>query len=246
MIHISHLPFDVALVFFFNKFCGSSIFLDNLLLIFLSVDALRTAILVSLVVGIWSYGKVKKDINSSKRVLFILFSIIFTLAIIEVLNALINSPRPIVSYSESINAPLLGEETKELWKSAWVRNPKHNAFPSDTIALLSTMAVGLFLWNKTIGIFAFIFVILTGVIPRLYFGLHYPSDMLCGIIISFASSIFIERIKFFNKLGEKLLKIENKFPYFFGTIGFYISYIISDKFILLRKLPIWIKVMLGN
>jgi len=136
--------------------------------------------------------------------------------------------------------------TKELWKSGWVRNPKHGSFPSDTVALLSTMAVGLFLWNKTLGIFAFLFVLFAGVIPRLYFGLHYPSDMLLGIAISMTSTFFVEKVKIFGLLIDKIITLRNQFPYIFGVIGFYLAYIIADKFILLRKLPVWIKAMLGD
>src|SRR3989338_3041016 len=140
MIAIPHYSWDVATVLFFNKFCGKSQFWDTLALLFLSVDALRTAILVALTAGIWQYGKSKSDKNAQKRVLCILFSIILTLGIIEILNALIDSPRPIVTYESSINSPLLTNDTKPQWRNGWVRNPKHGSFPSDTIALLATLA----------------------------------------------------------------------------------------------------------
>ncbi|MBI2995084.1 MAG: phosphatase PAP2 family protein [Candidatus Melainabacteria bacterium] len=231
---------------FFNQYCGRCIFLDTLALIFLSVDALRTAILVALVIGIWEYGLYKKDINANKRVLAILFSIMLTLGIIEIMNAVIDSKRPIVTYESVIKSPVVTKDIKSLWKDAWVRNPKHGSFPSDTVALLSTIAFGLFFWNKTIGIFAILFVLFTGILPRLYFGLHYPSDMLIGVLISFCSTLFIEKVKLFNLLAKQILKVQVRYPYFFGVIGFYLAYIIAEKFILLRKLPVWIKVMLGQ
>ncbi|GEM_PF-2458436 len=245
MIHFPHLPYDVFIVKLFNQFCGKSIFWDTLSLIFLSVDALRTAILVALIIGIWEYGKAKKDINSNKRVLAILFSIVLTLGIIEILNALIESPRPIVTYKSSINSPIITENTQPLWKNGWVRNPKHGSFPSDTVALLASMAIGLFLWNRILGIFAIIFVIFAGILPRLYFGLHYPSDMILGFLIAVFSSFIVERVKFFDLLSLKILDLQSRHPYTVGVIGFYLAYIISEKFILIRKLPIWLKTMFG-
>ena len=244
MIDFPHAKWDINLVLFFNQFCGKSLTLDTISLIFLSVDALRTAILVAFVVGIWNYGKLKNDISSIKRVIYILISIIITLGVIEILNAIIQSPRPIVSFENLIQEPLTVTNTSELWKEGWARNSKHGSFPSDTIALLATMSIGLFLWNRTVGLLAIIFVIFAGILPRLYFGLHYASDMFIGLLIAILSTIAIEKIKIFNRLSDFILKIEEKFPYVFGVIGFYIAYIIADKFILLRKLPLWLKSIL--
>ncbi len=246
MIDFPHQSWDVATVLFFNKFCGKSQLLDTLALIFLSVDALRTAILVALTVGIWQYGKSKSDINAQKRVIYILFSIVITLGIIEILNALIESPRPIVSLGNLIYSPITTSDTQLLWREGWVRNPKHGSFPSDTIALLAAIATGLFLWNRLLGTCAFIFVFIAGILPRLYFGLHYASDMFIGVIIAIGSTLLIERITFFKSISEWILKFESKFPYIFGVTGFYLAYIIAEKFILLRKLPVWIRTMLRH
>ena len=245
MFNFLHKDLDIILVLFFNQFCGKSVFWDTLCLIFLSVDALRTAILVSFVIGIWQYGKIKKNESANKRVLAILFSIILTLGIIEVLNALIKSPRPIVTYQSSITSPLLTSDTKSLWQDGWVRNQKHGSFPSDTVALLATIATGIFLWDKRIGMIAILFVLFGGIFPRLYFGLHYPSDMATGILIAIISTFIVENLKLFKQLISKILEIEKQFPYAFGVFGFYLAYIIADKFILLRKLPLWIKAMLS-
>ena len=149
-------------------------------------------------------------------------------------------------YKIVAQAQIITPNTKSLWQEGWVRNPKHGSFPSDTVALLSTMAIGLFLWNRALGTLAILFVILAGILPRLYFGLHYPSDMILGVIIAALSSWLIDKIKFFDLLSRKILNIQERFPYAFGVIGFYLAYIIADKFILLRKLPVWIKTMLGN
>ena len=246
MISLPHHAWDVATVLFFNKFCGKSQFWDTLALLFLSVDALRTAILVALTVGIWQYGKSKSDKNAQRRVLYILFSIVLTLGIVEMLNALINSPRPVVTLGNLIYNPIVTADMQPLWREGWVRNPKHGSFPSDTVALLATIACGLFLWNRFLGIGAFLFVLIAGVLPRLYFGLHYPSDMALGLIISIFSSAAVEKINLFKSLSDKILKIENKYPYLFGVISFYLAYVIAEKFILLRKLPVWIKAMLGH
>lgn len=246
MINFPHYKWDLDIVLFFNQFCQKSLFLDTIALVFLSVDALRTAILVALIIGIWNYGKVRNDSSANKQVIFILFSILLTLGIIEILNALIQSPRPIVAYEGLIQIPLTTNNTVELWRDGWARNSKHGSFPSDTVALLSAMALGVFSWKKRLGVLSILFVIFAGILPRLYFGLHYFSDMFIGFLIALLSTFFINRVNFFTRLSDLLLSLETRFPYGFGVLGFYLAYIISDKFILIRKLPLWLKSMFGN
>ena len=247
MFDLSHQGLDIDIVLFFNQFCGKSVFLDTLALMFLSVDALRTAILVALIIGIWEYGKSKNDLTAKKQVILILFSIVISLGIIEILNALIDSPRPIVTYENQILGPIIEDKnTKALWQDGWARNSKHGSFPSDTVALLATLAFGIYFWNKALGLTAILFVLFAGILPRLYFGLHYPSDMLAGSLISFIACLLTQKVNFLNSLSEKILKIEERSPFLFGAVGFYLAYIIADKFILLRKLPLWIRSMLGN
>ena len=246
MITFPHQNWDISTILFFNKFCGKSQFLDTFALVFLSVDALRTAILVALIFGIWEYANFKNDTNLKTRVIFILFSIVVTLGIIEIMNAVIESPRPIVMYESLIKSPIVTDDTKLLWNDGWVRNPKHGSFPSDTVALLATMAFGIFLWNRFLGISAIIFVLIFGVLPRLYFGLHYPSDMLFGMLISLVSTLAVEKFILFKVLAKKIINIQEKYPYLFGVLWFYMFYIIAEKFILLRKLPIWIRTMLRH
>lgn len=246
MFEFPHEGIDIEIVKFFNQFCGKSQFADTLGLIFLSVDALRTAILVSIIVGIWSYGQTKNDIVSKKKAISVLFIIFVSLSTIEILNAIIDSPRPIVTYESVINNPIATKNTKALWVDGWARNSKHGSFPSDTVALLAAMAFGIFSWNQSIGVIAILFVIFAGILPRLYFGLHYPSDMIIGSLISLMSYLAVNKVKFFDLISNKFIETEKKSPFLFGTIGFYISYIIADKFILIRKLPLWIKAMLGN
>lgn len=242
MIDFPHSALDLNIVLFFNKFCGISSSLDAFFLVLLSVDAIRTGILIAFIIGIWEFGRVKKDKSANKRVIMILLAIVLTLGIIEGLNAVIDSPRPIVTNPTEINEPLIERRSvKELWRGSWVRNTKHGSFPSDTVALLATMATGLFLWNRMLGVVAFIFVFIGGILPRMYFGLHYPSDMIVGTLISVFGTLGLEKFKPAHKLSEMLVKLGDKYPYFFGVAGFYIAYIIADKFILLRKLPIWIR-----
>lgn len=238
-----HPNWDLAAVLFVNGFCGKSLFLDTIALIFLTTDAFRSAILVALVMGIWEYGRVKKDIKSHKRAIAIMLSMLLSLATVETINYTFISPRPIIAHSEQINRPITIEKTENLWSSKWTDEVSHRSFPSDTLAFLAVFPFGLLLWNRALGYFALAFAILIGFIPRLYFGLHYPLDLLVGLMIGGLSVLAVERIKLFDKISDKVIHYCEKFPYAMGVFGFYVAYLMSEKLVLLQKIPSWLKIL---
>jgi undecaprenyl-diphosphatase len=55
-----------------------------------------------------------------------------------------------------------------------------SSFPSDHAALFGCLASGLFLISRKAGIFATAYAVVVIMLPRIYMGLHYPSDLLVG------------------------------------------------------------------
>jgi membrane-associated phospholipid phosphatase len=58
-----------------------------------------------------------------------------------------------------------------------------SAFPSDSAAFYTAIATTLLLVSRCAGVFALLYVSITVLIPRVYFGIHHPSDMLVGAFI---------------------------------------------------------------
>src|SRR5262249_151569 len=58
-----------------------------------------------------------------------------------------------------------------------------HSFPSDHAAFFAAAAMGIFLAHRRWGIFAFAWTIIVADLPRIYTGLHYPSDILAGIVL---------------------------------------------------------------
>ncbi len=243
MFEYTHQAWDLSVVLFCNQFCGLSQFWDTLFLIGLSVEGLRSAILMSFVVGIWEYGKITKNILASRRVIKIILSAIIALVVIELMNDLIISPRPSAAYVELVHTPILTTITEALYPLAKYHDVTLSSFPSDTIAFLFTLALGLLLWNRSLGILALIFVVLVGVVPRLYFAVHYPSDLISGLLVALLSVYLVEKTKFLNSVSDKLIAWSDKFPFVFGVLGFYLVYNFADKFSFLKSMPAIIKAM---
>lgn len=83
--------------------------------------------------------------------------------------------RPLYDPAVHLSFPLASEtpETMRLWSS----------FPSDHAALWMAVAVGIFLVWRWIGVLAIAHCVLFVCLPRVYLGLHYPTDVIAGAAI---------------------------------------------------------------
>ncbi|MBI5071625.1 phosphatase PAP2 family protein [Candidatus Falkowbacteria bacterium] len=75
------------------------------------------------------------------------------------------------------------------------------SFPSAHTFLSFVMAFGIYYYNKKLGIVLLILAAFVG-ISRIYVGVHYPSDVLGGIILAWLSVYLVNKVNW-----KKLLKI---------------------------------------
>lgn len=90
------------------------------------------------------------------------------------LKPLIQRPRP--SWRHPEVALLIG-------------NPLDYSFPSGHAMSSFAAAVGAFLWNRKMGYALLLFAVLMAS-TRLYFFVHYPTDVLAGMLIGIALGVF--------------------------------------------------------
>ncbi len=58
-----------------------------------------------------------------------------------------------------------------------------SAFPSDHAVLMTAIATAIFIRNRVIGVIAFGWTVAAILAPRVYLGLHHPTDILAGMVI---------------------------------------------------------------
>jgi len=58
-----------------------------------------------------------------------------------------------------------------------------SSFPSDHSFLFFALATGIFLVNRKLGYFLYLYATLIIALPRLFLGIHYPSDLLVGALM---------------------------------------------------------------
>lgn len=94
------------------------------------------------------------------------------------LKPLVARPRPCWRHPE---IPLL------------IANPTDYSFPSGHAMSSFAAAVGIFMWNRRMGIAALLGAVVMSV-TRLYFYVHYPTDILAGMLIGIVLGIVAYQI----------------------------------------------------
>lgn len=103
-----------------------------------------------------------------------------------------------------------------------------SSFPSDTAALFFALAMGVFLIWRAAGALLLAYTTVWICLPRLYLGLHYPSDLIVGAWIGAASAClfwFLARTRLFGRwIGGPLLRLEDRYPPIFYILAFPVVY----------------------
>jgi undecaprenyl-diphosphatase len=80
--------------------------------------------------------------------------------------------------------PIRHPELQQLFPGYIDANPNHNCFPSQSVALYASIALGMFSLNRLVGGVLGVATIFLVALPRMYVGGHYLSDVGAGLIIA--------------------------------------------------------------
>ena len=105
-----------------------------------------------------------------------------------------------------------------------------SSFPSDHAVMAFALAASLSRLSPAIGIWACFHAAVFICFPRLYFGLHYASDVIAGASIGMALAFATARLRGREVVTDFLLDLERKYPALFYVIGFFALFEISEMF----------------
>ena len=103
-----------------------------------------------------------------------------------------------------------------------------SSFPSDQAALFFALATGIWLVNRRIGAFAFVWTAIAICMPRVYLGLHYASDIVGGAILGVAATLALQRLP--DTLAEPILRLEVRWPGPFYAAAFLFCFELAGLF----------------
>ena len=184
------MELDQKLFIWINSFAGKSSIVDNLASILCS-DHFFPVLLSLLLLGLWFGSNNLKNRVIYQKCVFISF---IGLAIANLNVALVN-------FIFFRDRPFNNHEVTLLFYE-----PTDSSFPSNAIAATTALACGIWIANKRLGSISFGAVLIFGFI-RVFSGIHYPIDILGGLLIGILSTVVARYIiKLLDPIVMKIIK----------------------------------------
>lgn len=209
--------FDFEIMTYLNQFSQQSKIFDYSMLILSGNSLLKASIFMFI---LW-YGWFKDEKNRQQIISILISSIV---AMFFARGLSLTLPFRLRPLHEKGLDFLLPHGMVSLHSSGW------SAMPSDHAVLFFSLATGIFFISKKLGLFTFFYTILFIAVPRIYLGLHYPTDIILGaivgIVIAVLGNVYISKSKYINSI---VVWSDFK-PYIFYPLFFMITYQFTDMF----------------
>ena len=107
---------------------------------------------------------------------------------------------------------------------------KLSSFPSDHAVLFFALVTGLFFISRTLGAVALVYTIVVVALPRMYLGLHYPTDILAGAVVGVTISWIGNACFLGTRSVHSIRDMASARPMYFYPALFFVTYQIADLF----------------
>jgi undecaprenyl-diphosphatase len=213
---------DRAILFFLNQYAQRWPDFDNVVVTLTDSDLLKGGIVVAAFWCAWFYRS--GDQRQSRAQLFAAMagSLIALLVARILAFALPLRMRPILDPALHFQPPL-GLPDQSNW-TTW------SSFPSDHAALFFALALGVFRVSRKGGFILFAYVLIFICLPRMYVGIHYPSDILGSLAIGFAAVALLGTQKISGLWTKPLFIFLDRKPGLFYALFFVLSFQIATLF----------------
>ena len=211
---------DLSILHFFNQFAGEHDLLDKIIFFISKNHLFKGGVFVVLLWTLW-FDRTHKKTYRPLIVLNVLgcFLSMFIVRILAI--CLPYRPRPIyeslIEVAHPIGMPVAYASTM-------------SSFPSDHAGLFFALATSIYFISKRLGIVAFMYAFFVISLPRIYLGLHYPSDILIGAFIGIGMITSLNSLNNKEELIAPFFKLKKGYPGIFYAALFLITYQIADMF----------------
>lgn len=211
---------DSPVLRFLGRFAHQSEAFDSFILAFVKLDLFKGAVVVAILWWLWF--QVGPRLRHQR--LLVIQTVLggaFAGLVSRCLQFALGRPRPVNGAPEFVRLFGITDYDVDFMKHI-------HSFPSDHAAFFGAVAMGIFLANKRWGMFAFVWTIVVADLPRIYAGLHYPTDILAGLALGMLVTLAMRKPA--EMLAEPLLRWEKMHAAAFYAVSFFALYEMARLF----------------
>lgn len=217
--------FDDAILLWLNSFMLQSRAFDKTVCYLLYADMLKLAPLAGVVCSLWfspCADQLKRRAQLTETLLAGLLALVCGRLLALYLPF---RERPYIRSELHFVRPEGLDDTLHTW----------SAFPSDHAMLAFALAIGIWRINRTLGLWAVFHATVIVCFPRVYLGLHHPTDILGGAVMGAGIVLLVSRLRFVAVARQAVLSLEQSHARAFYAIGFVSLFEIAEMFNGLRS-----------
>lgn len=110
-----------------------------------------------------------------------------------------------------------------------------SAFPSDHAVMFSALAVGMWFVSRRMGLALLFFAVFIVSLPRVYYGMHYPTDVLAGVAMGALFAYCVNASAASRRLVGRILLWERRSPQGFYAALFVVTFEFATMFDAMRS-----------
>lgn len=213
--------FDTEIITYINQFSQYSWRIDKTIRFLAGNNLMKGGVLIAFIWWAW-FRKDDRHQAVRQHVISTLLGCILAITLARGLAAMLPFRfRPMHEAALHFVLPLGGNpEALEGWSS----------FPSDHGVLFFALSTGLLFIERSAGLLAICYTTIFIAFPRIYLGLHYPTDIIGGAMIGIAIAIMANRHLANKRPVQSIVNLSDSKPHFFYPLFFLLTYQIADLF----------------
>lgn len=213
--------FDLCILHFLNSFAHRFLAMDAIIVFVMNDNFLRGGFLMALFWSVWA----RQDRARSEEREYLVFGLVacvFSVLLARVLALQLPfRERPLRNPDIILKLPYtMDPGALKGWSS----------FPSDHATMFFCMATILWMVSKRLGILAACHALLVVTLPRIYAGIHYPTDILAGALLGYGVASLARFASLRKCVAHPVQYLVEHYPAFAYTCFFLLSFEFAETF----------------